>query len=209
MDYLSKTQLKPQKDDFRTMVDSVRKLLRDKGILFGPPKLVGSARRNMVFKGNSGYDLDYQFRLGATPSTFSIRDIKQSFINAFNIEAAKLGLQSCEDSTHVITIKKLDGSKVLYSYDIALLEKNSIDKYMILKNEKRTGKDEDYHYNELKDCVDFDSEYKKIKGSGQWERLRAKYKDKKALWQDIAKDKRPPSVSILREAVNEVLQEMK
>lgn len=172
--------------------------------------LVGSAKRNLILVGNEGFDLDYQLRFNKIPSNYLGKaqktklKLKEYFDKAF--EELGLDLTNCEDSTHVLTTKKLDSNgQVIYSYDIAILRYNSNNDYIILKNEK-AGKKDDYHYIELSNCEDFNKRYKQINSSEKWSLLRKIYKSKKEEVQNLCKDDRPHSFSLLGEAVNEVLQ---
>jgi Nucleotidyltransferase domain. len=172
--------------------------------------LVGSAKRNLILVGNEGFDLDYQLIFNKMPADYKENakktklKFKEYFDNAF--KELKLDLTNCEDSTHVLTTKKLDEKrKVTYSYDIAILRYNEKQNYCILKNEKR-GKNDDYHYIELSNCEKFNERYKLISTSKKWKQLRKVYKSMKEEVQNLCKDDRPHSFSLLGEAVNEVLQ---
>lgn len=172
--------------------------------------LVGSAKRNLILVGNEGFDLDYQLRFSKMPSDYlnDAKKTKLKFKNYFDkaFRELNLNLSHCEDSTHVLTSKKLDNrGQVIYSYDVAILRYNAKGHYIILKNEK-TGKPDDYHYIELSNCENFKEKYKKIKTSQKWNLLRKLYKEKKESFQYISKDKRPHSFSLLGQAVNEVIQ---
>ena len=173
--------------------------------------LVGSAKRNLILVGNEGFDLDYQLRFNKIPSNYLGKaqktklKLKEYFEDAFK----ELGfdLTNCEDSTHVLTTKKLDSKgQVIYSYDIAILRYNSNSDYIILKNEKEGKGKEDYHYIQLSNCEDFNNKYKQINSSEKWKQLREIYKSKKEAVQNQCKDDRPHSFSLLGETVNEVLQ---
>lgn len=175
--------------------------------------LVGSAKRNLILIGNEGFDLDYQLRFNKIPPTHLEKaqktklDLKEYFDEAF--KELGLDLTCCEDSTHVLTTKKLDSDgQVIYSYDIAILRYNSNNDYIILKNEKEDKGAEDYHYNELPNCEDFNEKYQLINTSKKWNLLRKIYKSKKENVQNQSKDDRPHSFSLLGEAVNEVLQKI-
>lgn len=102
---------------------------------------------------------------------------KEYFDKAF--EEFGLDLICCEDSTNVLTTKKLIlMSKFVYSYGIAMLRYNSNNDYVILKNEK-AGKEDDYHSIELSKCENFNERYKQINSSEKWNLLRQSYKTKK------------------------------
>lgn len=217
MEYIKKkdpTKIAAREDFERKLLPLVRKYLRQD---FGKKKwtfnefLVGSTKRNLVLVGNEGFDMDYQLRFERMPEKYlsDAKATKLLFKNYFekaNIELG-LGLTYCEDSTHVLTMKMIESGKVKYSYDIALLRLDSTDQYIILKNEK-DGKANDYHYVQLPHCENFKKQYKKVGTPQAWNLLREKYKGKKEKYQNICKDDRPASFSLLGEAVNEVVQEL-
>lgn len=174
--------------------------------------LVGSTKRNLVLVGNEGFDMDYQLRFDRIPDEYlkDAKALKELFRNYFNKAKKELeiGLMDCEDSTHVLTMKKIVSAKVDYSYDIAILRLNECGQYVILKNEKQ-GRQDDYHYVPLPDCGDFNERYKKVKTQEAWSLLRDKYKVKNEKYQYTNQDDRPPSFSLLGQSVNEVIQKLK
>ncbi len=216
MKYLKKKDptKKVARDNFeKQLIVKVRKYLRDD---FGKHKwvfndfLVGSARCNLVLVGNEGFDLDYQLRFEKMPENYlndakATKELFSRYFNRANSELS-LGLKNCEDSTHVLTMKKIMEGKIVYSYDIAILRLDANGQYIILKNEKKQ-KPDDYHYVQLADCTDFNNKYKKINNSKKWDSLREKYKAKKEAFQNTNKYNWPHSFSLLGQAVNEVLQE--
>lgn len=217
MEYIKKKDLtkKAAREDFeKKLLPLVREYLRQD---FGKKKwvfmefLVGSAKRNLILVGNEGFDLDYQLRFERMPEQYlnDAKKTKDLFRDYFNKakEELVLELTDCEDSTHVLTMKKIVNTKVEYSYDIAILRLDSAGQYIILKNEKK-GKNGDYHYVQLENCEDFNARYKKVKTPQAWDLLRKKYKEKKEKYQYTAKDNRPASFSLLGQAVNEVIQEL-
>lgn len=216
MEYIAKkdpTKCKARELFEKKIIKKIREYLKRD---FGRKKwmfdvfLVGSAKRNLILVGNEGFDLDYQLRFSKIPLDYlnNAKKTKLKFKEYFDKAFKELGLDltNCEDSTHVITTKKLNSNrKVVYSYDIAILRYNSNNDYIILKNEK-AGKENDYHYIELSNCEDFNKRYKQINSSEKWKLLRKIYKLKKEAVQNKCKDIRPHSFSLLGEAVNEVLQ---
>ena len=174
--------------------------------------IVGSAKRNLILVGNEGFDIDYQLKFFKIPKDYlgdakRTKNLFREYFDKANEELA-LNLTCCEDSTHVLTMKKLVDGQVKYSYDIAILRLNKDNDHIILKNEKK-GNDNDYHYVELSDCKDFNERYKKIRTSKAWDLLRKKYKGKKEECQNTNKDERPASFYLLGQAINDVIQELK
>lgn len=217
MEYLHKKDKKKTsaREDFeKRLLPKVREYLQKD---FGKKKwvfnesLVGSTKRNLVLVGNEGFDMDYQLRFDRIPDKYlkDAKAMKELFRNYLNKAKKELviALTDCEDSTHVLTMKKIVNTKVDYSYDIAILRLNECGQYVILKNEKQ-GRQDDYHYVPLPDCGDFNERYKKVKTQEAWALLRDKYKVKKGKYQYTNQDDRPASFSLLGQAVNEVIQKL-
>lgn len=217
MEYLHRKDKKKTsaREDFeKRLLPKVREYLRKD---FGKKKwvfnesLVGSTKRNLVLVGNEGFDMDYQLRFDRIPDKYlkDAKAMKELFRNYLNKAKKELGIAliDCEDSTHVLTMKKIVNTKVDYSYDIAILRLNECGQYVILKNEKQ-GRQDDYHYVPLPDCGDFNERYKKVKTQEAWALLRDKYKVKKEKYQYTNQDDRPASFSLLGQAVNEVIQKL-
>ena len=217
MEYLHRKDKKKTsaREDFeKRLLPKVREYLRKD---FGKKKwvfneaLVGSTKRNLVLIGNEGFDMDYQLRFDRIPDKYlkDAKAMKELFRNYLNKAKKELGiaLTDCEDSTHVLTMKKIVNTKVDYSYDIAILRLNECGQYVILKNEKQ-GRQDDYHYVPLPDCGDFNERYEKVKTQEAWALLRDKYKVKKGEYQYTNQDDRPASFSLLGQAVNEVIQKL-
>ena len=218
MEYINRKDpiKKAAREDFeRKLLSLVRKYLRQD---FGKKKwvfkefVIGSTKRNLILVGNEGFDMDYQLRFERMPEKYksNAKEMKGLFQRYFDraIKELKLPLTFCEDSTHVLTIKKIMNSKVLSSYDIALLRLDSAEQLIILKNEKKKRYD-DYHYVQIPYCENFSKKYKKVRTPQAWTLLREIYKSKKEKYQNVCKDDRPASFTLLGQAVNEVIQKFK
>ena len=203
MEYLSKNATKVNRQEFKKIFDKLSKNLGDNWSI--NYRLVGSAKRNLVLVGNEGYDLDYHIYLQKSPS-LSDHDIKVKFKTELDKIVKTYNLTPCEDSTHVLTTKKLDGTKLIYAYDVAIMRKNKNDEYLILKNEKTDNNGNGpYHFVEVPKASDFANKYNTISGTEQWKKLRSIYKRKKESQQNLSKDLRKHSFSLLIEAVNETI----
>ena len=203
MEYLSKNETKVNRQEFKKIFDKLSKNLGDNWSI--NYRLVGSAKRNLVLVGNEGYDLDYHIYLQKSP-TLCDQDIKMKFKSELDNIVKTYYLTPCEDSTHVLTTKKLEGTKLIYAYDVAIMRKNKNDEYLILKNEKTDNNGNGpYHFVEVPKASDFANKYNMISGVEQWRKLRSIYKEKKESQQNLSKDLRKHSFSLLIEAVNETI----
>lgn len=217
MDYIKRKDATKNaaRDDFEhKLLPLVRKYLRQdfgKKIWAFNEFIVGSTKRNLILVGNEGFDMDYQLRFERIPQKYAsdAKAMKLLFKKYFDRAKKELGLDltDCEDSTHVLTMKKVVNKMVVYSYDIALLRIDAAGQYIILKNEKQNRND-DYHFVQIPDCEDFSKKYKKIRTPQAWSLLREIYKDKKEKYQNVCKDDRPTSFSLLAQVVDEIIQKL-
>ncbi len=201
MEYLSRKKTGENRTEFKNIFDQLNDAVGDDWSL--TYKLVGSARRNLVLVGNEGYDLDYHIYLVKHPK-MDAKETKEVFKSEIDKIVFNMNLTACEDSTHVLTTKRLEGDKLIYSYDIAIMQKSKKDEYLILKNDKANNGNGPYHYVEVPKASEFAEKYNQISGNEQWKLLRKKYKAKKESQQNLSKDKRIHSFSLLIETVNEL-----
>jgi len=120
------------------ILPNVKSILYRHSITFNC-NLIGSASRHLVTRRKDktkGYDLDYNFELQRYPEDPAL--IKQKIIEAFNRVVPEYGYEYCEDSTTVITIKKLTkaGDKIHHSFDIAITAYDDDDIYYIHYDKK-------------------------------------------------------------------------
>lgn len=201
MDYLGKKNLKPYKEEIKKIIEDLKKELgNDWSFQY---YLVGSGRRNMVVESNEGFDLDYHILLNKHPIALKAEDIKMVFMDTLN-KITPSHLSNSKDSTHVITIKCIEGGKLKYSYDLAIMKKGEYSE--ILKNEKEDGSNGPYHFVQVPDSNHFIEKFTQIKGSEMWESLRLIYLGKKEKQHETNKDNRIYSFALLQEATNDVLQ---
>lgn len=202
MEYLPKRELQWYLDEFDKIAQELKTTLGSEWDF--EYDLVGSASRNLVIKGNEGYDFDFHFLLKRYPNVSAFW-IKEKVKQALNPIMRRHEMSFCEDSTHVLTSNHYKNSQLVYSYDIALLRKGQ--NLQILKKNKVTGHHSDYHFVDVRSASTFASNYKKINGPEMWNYLRERYLKKKEDQQYISKDDRTLSFSLLLVAVNDTLQE--
>ncbi len=204
MEYLSRKKVR----QYREVMD---KIINDLKVELGGSWkfdywLVGSARRNLVVKSDSGFDLDYRILLKKIPNGCTEANIKNAFMKAL-LKIIPDHLSCPEDSTNVITIPCAASNKKLHSYDLALMKKSG-ESYKIIRNEKsaQLNGNGPYHFVETSISKDFHKKYKMISGAVMWNDLREIYLKKKVTEHKKIKDERKISFSLLREAINETLQ---
>jgi uncharacterized membrane protein len=205
MVYLSRKRLKRHNKNGREILNELSSNLGDAwSIKFN---LVGSASRNLVIPSNDGFDFDYHIHLNKYPKSMTPKEIK----NKLRVELDKImknhNFSPCEDSTHVLTSKKEDQSKIIFSYDFAILRKNG-QKVEILKNRKN-GTLDDYQFVQVPDYPKYIKNLKKINDPKHVEFLRNRYYDLKTSESQKKKDDRTLSISLLLIAINETIQKYK
>jgi len=141
LDYLGKKNLKTYKEEIKKIIEDLKKELGNDWIFHY--YLVGSGRRNMVVESNAGFDLDYHIILSKHPRDLKAKDIKMVFMETLD-KITPGHLSNSKDSTHVNTIKCIEGGKIKYSYDLAIIKKGKHTEN--LKNEKESGSNGPYHF---------------------------------------------------------------
>ena len=110
---------------------AVRNMARKRGITF-QHHLIGSGHRHMVTRikgGNGGFDLDYNLELQRCPD--DPKKTKLILMECFDAALVPLGFEHSEDSTAVITVKKVVDGRIEHSFDIALTFVDDDDVYYI------------------------------------------------------------------------------
>lgn len=127
-EYVSRSEYQPVRKYVESVIKKVQKEFRNRGILTFRFYLIGSAgKRHLITRevgGNKGFDLDYNFEIQKyNPKYHDPKTLKLLFMEAFN-KYLNNGYDSCEDSTSVFTIKKIDQkqSKIIHSFDFAIVE---------------------------------------------------------------------------------------
>lgn len=87
---------------------------------------VGSYSRNMITydaKGNVGFDFDFNIEVNDEEENFTAEQIKTTILKAMQMIVPAYGFSKVENSTRVITIKKVDffRSRIVYSCDFAII----------------------------------------------------------------------------------------
>lgn len=202
---MTKAEVKPHRQEFKNIIDSIRRDIRNEGITF-TYTLIGSAKRNLVLRHhNKGYDCDYKITIQKNINKVKEKELKQMFMDAFNKVIVPMGYNHCEDSTQAITMKKVvkKESKIEKGYDV-IITKDLDDGTHILRNDKNK-RGNVYHYVQMKDTQNFYNNYAQIKGSKMWEDLREKYKKKREDNENLPEEKQKKGFQLLSDTVNELI----
>lgn len=197
--YVTKIETKNSKQDIVLAFEGVKKILKDNYNLSFVYMMVGSAKRNMVYRrGNSSWDIDFQVYINRDKFREVLgndRSIKELF---FNHLKSKMPKYSFQNSKSVITANKsINDSNGFSSYDIAILSKDSNNSIYKLFYDK---KKENYIWNELGNNSKDYLKLKEIKGIKEWKFLRQTYLDKKCNSVNAV------STSLFLESISETLQ---
>lgn len=167
---------------------------------------IGSSHRGLITRernGNRGYDFDVDLRVNDEDEEYSAEELKHLFMRAFDSVSWEYGYSPCEDSTRVITMKRVDefNSKILYGCDFAI-----VNNYYDKKGNPRQQyvffdkKSNEYLWLERsKDYCRLKEKEEKIKEAGVWSLVRSVYLDKKCRFSYQKKSR-----ALYAETINEV-----
>lgn len=189
--YISKKDNQVQKS-YNTIIDilcEVQDLTRDKFTFSFTP--IGSYSRNMITydkNTNVGFDFDFNIEVNDNDEKFSAREIKRVLIDALNRVAIKYGYSYAEDSTRVITIKKINHlySCVEHSCDFAIVN-NYTDKGCSRQEYIHFNKKINQYYwcQQSKGYYKLPEKIQWLKINNYWNELRDYYIYKKNINSDI------------------------
>ena len=122
--YVTKKTAAPVKKELIRLINEVQDEVREKFTF--QYTFIGSSSRNMItqdLKSNIGFDFDVNFEVNDDEQKYTPKDIRLTIKRAIDKVAPKYGYSPCEDSTRVLTIKKIDHerSKIIHSCDIAIV----------------------------------------------------------------------------------------
>ena len=122
--YVTRNEAKPIKEQLYQILYEVQNLVRDHFTFSFTT--VGSSSRNMITydtKSNIGFDFDINIEVNDDEENFEPKEIREKIRNAINRVAPRYGYKPCEDSTRVLTIKKVNAlfSRIIHSCDFAIV----------------------------------------------------------------------------------------
>ncbi len=207
-EYISKSTLKPKKQQFLTWIGDVQKDIKKNHHIHFSYRPIGSGKRNMVVQlcNSDYYDLDYQIEITKIPSNMDFnadaKKIKNIFRDAFN-QSKPIGFSDCEDSTQALTTKNTSDG---YGFDIIITRYEDNDFY-ILYNKKNTNNanNNDYCWEIRSEMKNHRENFKKIKGADMWNDLRKRYLEKRHSHKDDTEPNKKKAYQLLNEAVNETI----
>ena len=201
--YVSKKEAQPKKDELYQILYEVQNLVRDKFTFSFKP--IGSSSRDMITydsKSNIGFDFDINIEVNDDDEKFKPKEIRTIIRNAIDRVAPRYGYKYCEDSTRVLTIKKVNTftSRIIHSCDFAIVYNCTDGRQQYI----RFNKDNNYYSWEYqgKGFVDLDKKIDWLKKKKLWKKLQDYYIEKKNSNENPDKHSR----SIFAESINEMCQ---
>lgn len=201
--YVRRKEAQPIKDELYQILYEVQNLVRDKFTFSFKP--IGSSSRNMITydaKSNIGFDFDINIEVNDDDENFEPKEIRTTIRNAIDRVAPRYGYKYCEDSTRVLTIKKVNTftSRIIHSCDFAIVYNcNGGRQQYICFN-----KENNYYFWEYqgKGFIDLDKKIDWLKNKKLWKKLQDYYIEKKNSNENPDKHSR----SIFAESINEMCQ---
>ena len=201
--YVTKASAKPVKNELIQIIHEVQDIV--KPYFTFQFRSVGSSSRNMTTydqKSNIGFDFDFDFEINDDEEKYNPDEIRHIIKNTINQVAPKYEYKHCEDSTRVLTIKKVNTvtSQILHSCDFAIVRicKNRRSQY-IRFNKKNSNYTWEYQGKGFKNL---EKKIAWLKHNGYWGELQDYYLDKKNCNNNPDKHSR----SIFAESINEIYQ---
>lgn len=203
--YVPKKEVKPYKEDFAKIMESIRPTIKQQGITF-TYNLVGSAKRNLVIRrANKGFDCDYQIFIQKNKKNLKPKELKSMFISEINkvLKDSFPKYDNCEDKTTAITIKQKnqENSSIEFSFDIVIMKIEKDQTKIIRKNDETN----EYNFELLKDMKITQNLIKQIKHQQIWDEVREKYYDEKMKYLDNGNKK---SFQILNEVLYGIINRL-
>ena len=201
--YVTKKQAQPIKDELYQILYMVQDLVRDNFTFSFTP--IGSSSRNMITcdaKSNIGFDFDINIEVNDDNEDFEPKEIRTIIRTAIDRVAPRYGYKNCEDSTRVLTIKKVDTShsRIIHSCDFAIVYYCGDGRQQYI----RFNKDNNYYFWEYqgKGFVGLEKKMDWLKRENLWGELQDYYIYKKNCNDNPDKHSR----SIFAESINEMCQ---
>ncbi|MEY8410492.1 hypothetical protein AALB51_04495 [Lachnospiraceae bacterium 62-26] len=204
--YVTKAETKPIRNELYKIIHEVQDIVRDDFTFQFKP--VGSSSRNMITcdrKSNIGFDFDFDLEINDEEEDYNPDEIRHIIKAAIDQVASKYGYKPCEDSTRVLTIKKVNTrtSKIIHSCDFALVHNCGNGRQQYIRFNK---KNKNYTWEfQGKGFKNLDKKIEWLKDNGHWEELTKYYIDKKNRNTNPDKHSR----SIFAESINEMYQKKK
>lgn len=207
-EYVSREETKPVRDELYKIIRGVHKIVKPYFTFQHKPVGSSDPNINMITrdnKSNIGFDFDINFEINDEEENYSPAEIRYIVKNAINRIAPMYGYKYCEDSTRVLTIKKVNtfSCRILHSCDFAIVYNCGDGRQQYIRFNK--------NYNSYtweyqgKGFKNLENKITWLKHNGHWGELQKYYLYKKNHNDNPDKHSR----SILAESINEMYQKKK
>ena len=199
--YLTKKQAKPIREELCKIIHEVQD--RIGGYFTFQFRFIGSSSYNMITYNkfsNIGFDFDVNIEVNDDNEDYEPYEIREIIRKAIDEVAPNYGYRYCEDSTSVLTIKKVNRytCRILYSCDFALVYNCSDGRQQYIRfNKKSNTYTWEYRGGNFTNLT---TKIKWLKDNRYWGELRDYYLDKKNLNSNLKKKSR----SIFAESINDM-----
>lgn len=201
--YVTKASVRSVKNELIQIIHEVQDIVRPYFTFQFRP--VGSSSRNMITydrKSNIGFDFDFDLEINDNEENYTPKEIRHIMQNAIDQVVPRYGYNHCEDSTRVLTIKKVNTftCKIIHSCDFAIVYNCEDGRRQYIRfNKKFNNYTWEFQGNSFQNL---ENKITWLKHNGYWGELQDYYLDKKNLNNNPDKHSR----SILAESINEIYQ---
>ena len=207
-EYVSREEIKPVRDELYEIIREVHKIVKPYFTFQHKPVGSSDPNINMITrdkKSNIGFDFDFNFEIIDEEENYKPEQIRHIMKSAIDQVSPRYGYKHCEDSTRVLTIKKVNTftCKIIHSCDFAIVYNCDGGRQQYIRfNKNHNNYTWEYQGKGFKNL---DNKIAWIKRNGYWGELQDYYLEKKN--QNNNPDKH--SRSILAESINEMYQKKK
>ena len=209
-EYVVEKEVKRYRSDCSNTMEQLRDLLYEKYDINTQFSLVGSGgdSRNMVTRNGYGpFDLDYNLVIISMPNEYwnNLKMLKDRVRDSLNKIVGNTWFSDGKDSRSVITsiLHFKDSPEVEFSFDIAILARNSNGNFCRLIHNNKGYGNENFTWNEVPSSHNVKEKADKLKRNALWNEVRETYLNKKNMYLRRHDDNHPSFV-VYVESVNEV-----
>lgn len=200
-EYVPRKEYLPVKKELELLINDVQDEVRE--YFTFSFTYIGSTKRKMITREqrcNIGYDFDVNIHVNDEEQEFTAEEIRNIIRRAFDSHVTEYGYRYCEDSTRVLTIKKIDPRRkiILSSCDFAIVYDCGDGRQQYIHYNKKQGSYDWEYMKQSNRQLEEKAEW--LRRKGYWNEVREIYLDKKN-WND---NPNKHSRSLYAETVNEV-----
>lgn len=203
MHYVKNSTVKPYRSFSADKMNQVKQMLKAEYNLDSDFYLVGSGAKNLVTQNEKEpFDLDWNLEVyNLNEPTKNAEWLKNTVMNFLNKILEDTPFKNCQDSTAVITSRWVSKDGLEFSFDIAILVRNSVGTFCRMIHDKYLNR---YYWNEVPNSNEVYEKMEKLKENGWWDDIRETYLNKKNMYLKKADRENHPSFNVFVETINEV-----